>query len=464
MRSLLDTMAAVSPQPSTAFDLRNTAPYTIRLGRQLPSCSSIQYNHKPDLSDPENAESSISCAAEDGRVTLFLKDGADEYKYTGRRHHDDDEYLLLLDEDGKDFVLEKIASSYALNLSRAPWESSSKVLADRYAQLRSSDDDEHGDDFDIADDNDSRVSLDPADADADNPFDFRHYLDVEESPSPHLPPVKAVPAATPATSQASTRTNTPLAKSIRKQTSAFAPQTAKLPPKPRTKPAPSEIESASKNVARSPSPVTHPHHKNQVPVPAVRLDRRASTRVALPSKPPPKKREPEELSLDDDDDDGDLILEGDEPERMLYHSNNSKSSLGLALTNGLGEGPRSLRSAASSPAGSHINSPAPQRPSPLVEHRERDYDDDELVMDPDEEANEYDHVESDADEDGDVDALQLPSPAQAHRPSISGPTVSGDDDYDLEKQMLLELEGGLDDYTASGQPGGADSDEESEEE
>ncbi|KAH0113040.1 hypothetical protein KCU82_g24113, partial [Aureobasidium melanogenum] len=129
-----------------------------------------------------------------------------------------------------------------------------------------------------------------------------------------------------------------------------------------------------------------------------------------------------------------------------------------------GEGPRSLRSAASSPAGSHINSPAPQRPSPFAEHRERDYDDDELVMDPDEEANEYDHVESDADEDGDVDALQLPSPAQAHRPSISGPTVSGDDDYDLEKQMLLELEGGLDDYAASGQPGGADSDEESEEE
>ncbi|KAI4753542.1 hypothetical protein E4T51_13336 [Aureobasidium sp. EXF-12344] len=458
--------AAVSPRPSTAFDLRNTAPYTIRLGRQLPSCSSIQYNHKPDLSDPDNAESSISQVAEDGRVTLSLKDGSDEYKYTGTRRHDDDEYLLLLDEDGQDFVLEKIASSYALNLSRAPWESSSKVLADRYPQLPSTnDDDEHGDDFEHADDHDGGVSLDLADADAANPFDFRHYMDVEESPSPHLPPSKAAPAATPAGSQTSTRTNTPLAKSIRKQTSAFAPQTAKLPPKPRTKPTPSEIESAPKDVARSPSPGTQSHHKTQVQVPAVRLDRRASTRVALPSKPPPKKREPEELSLDDDgEDDGDLILEGDEPEHMSYHSNNSKSSLGLALTNGLGEGPRSLRSAASSPAGSHINSPAPQRPSPLSEHRERDYDDDELVMDPDEEANEYDHVESDADEDGDVDALQLPSPAQAHRPSISGPTVSGDDDYDLEKQMLLELEGGLDDYATSGQPGGADSDEESEEE
>ncbi|CAD0100927.1 unnamed protein product [Aureobasidium mustum] len=456
--------AAVSPQPSTAFDLRNTAPYTIRLGRQLPSCSSIQYNHKPDLSDPGNAESSISHAAEDGRVTLSLKDGADEYKYTGTRHHDDDDYLLLLDEDGKDFVLEKIASSYALNLSRAPWETSSKVLADRYPQLRLTDDDEHREDSDIADDNDGGVSLDPADADAANPFDFRHYLDVEDSPSPHLPPVKAAPAATPAASQTSTRMNTPIAKSIRKQTSAFAPQTAKLPPKPRTKPAPSEVESVSKDVARSPSPGTQSHHKTQVQVPAVRIDRRASTRVALPSKPPPKKREPEELSLDDDEDDGDLILEGDEPEHMSYHSNNSKSSLGLALTNGLGEGPRSLRSAASSPAGSHINSPAPQRPSPLTEHRERGYDEDELVMDPDEEANEYDDVESDADEDGDVDALQLPSPAQAHRPSISGPTISGDDDYDLEKQMLLELEGGLDDYAASGQPGGADSDEESEEE
>jgi len=457
--------AAVSPRPSTAFDLRNTAPYTIRIARQLPSCSSIQYNHKPDLSDPDNAESSISHASEGDRVTLSLKDGADEYKYTGTRHHDDDEYLLLLDEESKDFVLEKLASSYALNLTRAPWESSSKVLADRYPQLRSTEDEEHAEDFDKADDDEGGVSLDPADADASNPFDFRHYLDVEDSPSPHLPPVRAAPAATPAASQTSTRTNTPIAKSIRKQTSAFAPQTAKLPPKPRARPAPAEVERIPKDATRSPSPETQSHRKTQAQVPAVRLDRRASTRVALPSKPPPKKREPEELSLDDDDDDnGDLILEGDEPEHHSYYSNNSKSSLGLGFTNGLGEGPRSLRSAASSPAASHINSPAPQRPSPLAEHQETNYDEDELVMDPDEETNEYDQVESDADEDDDVDALQLPSPAQTHRPSISGPTVSGDDDYDLEKQMLLELEGGLDDYAASGQQGGADSDEESEEE
>jgi hypothetical protein len=456
--------AAVSPRPSTAFDLRNTAPYTIRVARQLPSCSSIQYNHKPDLSDPDNAASSISHASEGGRVTLSLKDGVDEYKYTGTRHHVDDEYLLLLDEESKDFVLEKVTSSYALNLTRAPWESSSKALVDRYPQLRCTEDEELAEDFDKADDDEGGVSLDPADADAANPFDFRHYLDVEDSPSPHLAPARAAPAATPAASQASTRTNTPIAKSIRKQPSAFAPQTAKLPPKPRAKPAPAEVEPIPKDATRSPSPETQPQRKAQAQVPAVRLDRRASTRVALPSKPPPKKREPEELSLDDYDDDGDLILEGDEPQRVSYHSNNSKSSLGLGLTQGLNEGPRSLRSAASSPAASHINSPAPQRPSPLAEHQEANYDEDELVMDPDEEANEYDQVESDGDEDGDVDALQLPSPAQAHRPSISGPTVSGDDDYDLEKQMLLELEGGLDDYAASGQQGGADSDEESEEE
>jgi hypothetical protein len=454
--------AAVSPRPSTAFDLRNTAPYTIRVARQLPLCSSIQYNHKPDLSDPDNAVSSISHASEGDRVTLSLKDGVDEYKYAGTRHTVDDEYLLLLDDESKDFMLEKVTSSYALNLTRAPWESSSKTLAERYPQLRSTEDEELADDFEKADEDEGGVSLDPADADSGNPFDFRHYLDVEESPSPHLAPTRAAPAATPAASQPSTRTNTPIAKSIRKQPSAFAPQTAKLPPKPLARPAPAEAGPITKNATRSPSPETQPHRKAQAQVPAVRIDRRASTRVALPSQPPPKKREPEELSLDDDD--GDLILEGDEPERSSYHSNNSKSNLGLGFTNGLGEGPRSLRSAASSPAASHINSPAPQRPSPLAEHQETHHDDDELVMDPDEEADEYDQVESDGDEDGDVDALQLPSPARAHRPSISGPTVSGDDDFDLEKQMLLELEGGLDDYAASGQQGGADSDEESEEE
>lgn len=453
--------AAVSPRPSPAFDLRNTAPYTIRLGRHLSSCSSIQYNHRPDLSDPDNAESVISHAPEGDRVTLSLKDGIDEYMYSGRRHHDDDEYLLLLDKAGKEFVLEKLASSYAMNLTRAPRESNSRVLADRYPQLRP-DTDEHGEEAE--DDDDGGVILDSADADPTNPFDFRHYLDVEASPSPALAPVRPAPAATPAASQTSTRTNTPIAKSMRKQTSAFAPQTAKLPPKPRQKQKPTHNEPIAKDTTRSPSPGPQPHRKVEQDVPAVRLDRRASTRLSLPSKPPPKKREPEELSLDDDDDDGDLILEGDEPQRSTYRSNHSKSSLGLAFSNGLGDGPRSLRSAASSPAGSHINSPAPQRPSPLGEHRETHHDDDELVMDPDEEANEYDQVESDADEDGDVDALQLPSPAQVHRPSVSGPTVTGDDEFDLEKQMLLELEGGLDDYAASGQQGGADSDEESEEE
>ena len=303
--------AAVSPRPSTAFDLRNTAPYTIRLGRHLPSCSSIQYNHKPDLSDPDNAESTISHASEGDRVSISLKDGADEYMYSGRRHHDDDDYLLLLDEAGHDFVLEKLASSYALNLTRAPWESNSRVLAERYPQLRP-DTDEHRDEAE--DDDDGGVILDPADADAANPFDFRHYLDVEASPSPALPPVRAVPAATPAASQTSTRTNTPIAKSIRKQPSAFAPQTAKLPPKPRQKQRPTHVEPAAKDTTRSPSPGPQPHRKMEQDVPAVRLDRRASTRLSLPSKPPPKKREPEELSLDHANDDGDLILEGDEPQ------------------------------------------------------------------------------------------------------------------------------------------------------
>lgn len=447
--------AAVSPRPSDAFDLRNQIPYAIRLGRDLSSCSSVQYNHKPDFPHPDSIESLLVQSSEGDRATLTLRDGKEEYKYLGRRRQDDDEYVLILDQAGKEFVLEKVESAYSLNLTRAPWESDSRTLAERYPQLHP---DEHEEDlFGNADDDedDGGVALDPADADASNPFDFRHYLDVEDSPSP-----KAAPAPSPAVSHASsTRTGTPLSKPVRKQLSIFAPQPAKPPPKPKTKQNPAHAKPSAKPTSRSPSPEPQRQRKTDAEVPAVRIDRRASNRIALPPKPPPKKREPEELALDGDDN-GDLILEGDEPQRSSYHS---KSSLGIALAGGLGEGPRSLRSAASSPAGSHINSPAPQRPSPLGEHQSANYDDDnddELVMDPDEEANEYDEAESDVDDDDDVDALKLPSPAQTHRPSISGATVVGDDDFDLEKQMLLELEGGLEDYGG----GGADSDEESEEE
>lgn len=448
--------ATASPRPSNTFDLRNSAPYPIRLGRQLPSCSSVQYNHKPDLSKPDRAESVIRQSANGDRVTLSLKDGADEYKYSGTRRFGDEEYLLVLDEAGQEFVLEKLDSSYALNMTCAPWETSSRTLAERYAQIRPGGAEQEGDLFGNSDEEDGGVSLDPADADDTNPFDFRHYLDVQGSPSPPLQPLKPPPAITQ--SQSSTSTNTPLTKSVRKQPSAFARAT-KPPPKARTKVEPAEVPPTRTTSTRSVSPESRRHKAVEAEVPAVRLDRRASTRIAVPPKAAPKKREPDGLSLDDHDS-GDLILEGDQPQRSSHHA---KSSLGIALSNGFGDGPRSLRSAASSPADSHINSPAPRRPSPLGGAPVASHDDDdELVMDPDEEENEYDQAESDVDEDGDVDALKLPSPAQTHRPSVSGATVTGDDDDDLEKQMLLELEGGLDDYGAQG--GGADSDEESEEE
>jgi hypothetical protein len=459
--------SAVSPRLSTAFDLTNPVPYPIRFEPHQPPCSTIQYNHKPLLSHPDTADSQVVHASDGSRVTLSLKDGHEEYKYSGRRHGADDEYLLLLDESRQEFLLQKLASSYALNLTRAPSESDSSTLAQRYPQLRSDahqdhdDDDDHEDDDDDPEMDDGRVTLHPEDAETDNPFDFRHYLHVQDLPSPALPAVRpaAAPAHTPAVSQTSTRTNTPLTKSIRKQPAVFAPKPAKVPPKPRNKQKPTPQPEHS---TRSPPlPEHRPQRRTEAEVPAVRVDPSATTGLALPPKPPPKERHvDDELSLDS----GDLILEGAEPQQSSYTSNHSKSSLGLAFSNGLGDGPRSLRSAASSPAASHIHSPASQQGSSSDERRGSNYDEDELIMDPDEEGDKHDRRESGGEEDDDVDALELPSPAQVHRPSIGGATVTGDDDLDLEDMMRQELEGGLEEYAASGPQAGADSDEESEEE
>lgn len=471
---------AASPQPAAALSV-SACP--VRLGHSAEQASAstgytgVQYNHKPTISKRTTVTIDLPSSSTQLK-TLKLVDGDEQYIYRGTQSSKDHTYILIPDDDGPGYTLERLDSSFRFNLAKAPWESNASKLAQEYTQLSSTADDEEEQlPLGSYSDDDSHPHL-QEDADPNNPFDYRHYLNPSGSPSPQTHPTKGSVVGTPLSiaSQASPRTTTQPARTARKPTSAFAPQDKKTKLKPKPKPV-ERAQVSSDRVKTSPEPEKHQN------IPKVRIDRRASTRVAVPSKGAGqqkslRKTTDDELTLDMDDD-GDLILEGDEP----TSHRNSQRSLGLALSGALGEnsGPRSLKSAASSPA-SHNESPLRPRGLRGLGERHGDTDGEDVEMEDTgaESIDEFEDVDADAESSGelhledsdandyvdeDVDDLHLPSPAQVHRPSVSDTVVfAADDDDDLENQMLLALEGGDDDVPEPGQQQHADSEEESEEE
>lgn len=439
---------------STPINLRTTNSQPVRLGSSIqrvpnPRYSAVRYNHKPVISHEDDTTTSIVPGRKSGRIVLSLKDGDEEYQYDGGATQEEQTYILLPEKDGEGFVLERLADTQSFNLKSAPWESDASKLARQYPRLEDGEASSHEPYGDVQD---AGVALDDdAEPDAGNPFDFRHYVHATDQPSPNLGRSQHAITSTPSVSQPVSRQATPLARPARKAGSAFAPQQKKA--KPQTSP-------DTKRVKLSPEVYT------KADVPTVRLDRKASVQVPRKQQATRSRAQVQDISLDDD---GDLVLEGDGP----HAADQSRRSLGLALTGQLGEGPISLRSAASSPA-TRVNSPMPSRPG-----RERDLDGDLEMDDPsppdmvrhqrtrhsdDEDADQISDADAEGeadDDDVDVDALQLPSPAQEHRPSVSGTLVTADEDDDLERQMLMAMEQDDDDGAA---PAKAESDEESEEE
>ncbi|KAK8217616.1 hypothetical protein M8818_001375 [Zalaria obscura] len=452
-------MATAATSPAPHINLRTPGTHKLRLGPALERGSGaktrntiIRFNHKPTLSHPEDSSASLVRSDRGANtVELSLKDGDDKYTYSGQRKSDEHTYVLLPDENGDGYVLEEVQYSHEMNLSSAPWESDAKELAQRYPRL--------GDQAPEASEDDLFGEEDAhgGEPEKDNPFDYRHYLKMVEAPSPALGPDQRSTngAATP--SQAGSMKGTPQARPARKPTSALASQPRKKPPVKATEP-------SSKR--QKPSP---PSRANDTNVPTVRLDRRASTR---PTQAASKRRSGvEEIDLDADDDDDGLVLEGDDPAKATA-GGHAPRSLGLALSGQLGDGPISLRSAASSPA-SRVNSPMAGRgPSPLSGAQGVDTDAEDIQgangsgEDEDSDVDADAEAGADGEADDDVEDLQLPSPArtQTHRPSDT--VVTADEDDDLEKQMLMameeeEEESGL---AAPAVASRVESDEESEEE
>lgn len=234
--------------------------------------------------------------------------------------------MLIFDPEAKAYTLDKLNTDFAFNLCSTPLNKSAKSLATQYPQLETTAPAPDSDDEDIFDD-------EAAEADPDNPFDYRHYLKHQQSPS--LEPIEL-----------ESRGPTPS-------------------PSPRPSPQPENILQQTRIEPAKPKPKPWPKHRPQ---------------PKRPASPPP--REEADADNEESEDDGGLEVIMDPSNKPRHRFNTIRS----------GEQPRSLRSAASSasPAArreesseeesdeDEVREPSPPRAGQALMEDERGEDEDEL--------------------------------------------------------------------------------------
>lgn len=439
---------------AAAIDLKTPASYPIRLGASIvmPAESSVhytnvRYNHKPLVKRGKGVHASIKRPGGSNGSVLTLKDGEEKYSFAGENASTADTYVLVSRGSGKakEVVLERLRGSHTFNLVGTPKEGLEQ-LRKQYPHIGGDEEEDGG----LSGDDEVEEEA----AEPDNPFDYRHFLKAAAEEKTRRPE-SAAPRSTAGTPlvQARAATATPTARPAKRETGgALLPQKKrKAPAAPADKPSVKRVKTAQEArepVKTKPQP-SKAQPKPEAPPPKIRVDRKASLR--RPSY--------------DDDDSGELVLEGETPVSEKFPTR--QKAMSLALSGQLGQGPISLRSAASSPA-SRVASPVPPRPDGMDEDGEFEIggsnSPEEIIAKPS--RRHAEEVEGDADEDGDADEededadvedLELPSPAAEHRPSVSAATVTGGgDEDDLDAQLAAAM--------AEEEDVGVQEEEESEEE
>ncbi|KAF4929371.1 hypothetical protein CGCVW01_v001456 [Colletotrichum viniferum] len=111
------------------------------LGRtQKDVFTAVRYNHKPDLpSEPATARLKPETPGSKSNFDLSFP-GADggTYAYAGTRTMDDNQYILYFDPARKAFILDKVDSTFHMNLTRTPSNDNPETLRQQFEQLDTS--------------------------------------------------------------------------------------------------------------------------------------------------------------------------------------------------------------------------------------------------------------------------------------------------------------------------------------
>lgn len=95
-------------------------------------------NHKPDPSTGTSANLAQLKPSSDSNTTkydLSVSDNSEDYTYTGTRTTGDGQYVLTFDPVRKVLVLDRIDSTFDMNLTSAPWTNDTAQLQTQYDQL-----------------------------------------------------------------------------------------------------------------------------------------------------------------------------------------------------------------------------------------------------------------------------------------------------------------------------------------
>jgi hypothetical protein len=386
--------------------------------------------------------------------TIIKKDDKDisNYKYAGQRGSTKNSYVLIFDQAEQTCTLEPLTSSYTFNLTSAPGETSSVKLSQKYPQLQSKTEDP-------SDMSNEDLDEDPdGEADADNPYDFRHYL-TSAIRGPSLTPSPALRAI-------NTGTNTPQLISSR--------PTGTSDVKPRKKAAAKAYDPLRAN-QRKPKAAPAVNKAKAKPTPTIKVDRRASTRPGDEDKKGPKpgkgnvKSDYYVHSSDDDEEPTTSqqihsdIEEDEEKEEPGARGGGLEIDFGddpppkkknKALDFKRAGPPISLHSAVNSPD-SRVITPRHQKkkndPQEIIDFGDStegyEEDDDSDVEDSTQQKHQQDDdadmhdadadADADADEDehdDDIEPMTLGSPAHQQ------PPIAEDED-DFEAQMLEAMQG-----------------------
>ncbi|OHF03440.1 ELL-associated factor [Colletotrichum orchidophilum] len=111
------------------------------LGRtQKEVFTSVRYNHKPELaSEPATARLKPETPGSKSSFDLSFPDGNNGmYGYAGTRTMDDNQYVLYFDPNRKAFILDKVDSTFHMNVTRTPSNDNPETLRQQFEQLDTS--------------------------------------------------------------------------------------------------------------------------------------------------------------------------------------------------------------------------------------------------------------------------------------------------------------------------------------
>ncbi|KPM45055.1 hypothetical protein AK830_g1478 [Neonectria ditissima] len=128
------------------IDPTKTGNYPVILGDSLlgkpPNeiFTGIRYNHQPALSSPSAPSSARLKPSVPGKTTsydLTYTDDDSKYAFAGPRNTSDNQYVLYFDPSRESFVLDKVDSTFNMNVTRLPDNTDSESLRRQYPQIDS---------------------------------------------------------------------------------------------------------------------------------------------------------------------------------------------------------------------------------------------------------------------------------------------------------------------------------------